>query len=96
MIMGIILGNTVLNQLNLNSGIKWAEKYPIEVGIVLLGLTLTTKALENLGLNGIGFVIVQMIGTILVALSLGKKIFKVSKKSSLLMAAGNAFVDQVL
>lgn len=90
MLMGILLGNTVLTQSKLNSGVKWSEKYPIEIGIALLGLTVTLKTIESLGINGILFIVLQMLLTIIVAIVLGKRVFKVSKKSSLLMAAGNA------
>ncbi len=80
MLMGILLGNTVLTQSKLNSGVKWSEKYPIEIGIALLGLTVTLKTIESLGINGILFIVLQMLLTIIVAIVLGKRVFKVSKK----------------
>lgn len=90
MLIGILLGNTVFFNEIFSPGIKWSEKYPIEIGIALMGLTVTLKTIENLGIKGILFVILQMTLTIIFVLFMGKKIFRVSKESALLMSAGNA------
>lgn len=90
MILGIILGNTVFTNKRFAPGMKWAEKYPIEIGIALLGLTVTFKTIENLGINGIAFILIQMVLTIAVVLFMGGRLFKVSKESAMLMGAGNA------
>ncbi|MCT8389024.1 putative sulfate exporter family transporter [Leuconostoc holzapfelii] len=90
MLIGIVLGNTVLNHDNFAPGMKWAEKYPIEIGIALMGLTITLKTIENLGLHGILFILIQMGLTIAIVLWLGGRLFKVSDKSAMLMGAGNA------
>lgn len=90
MLLGILLGNTVLNQPSFAPGMKWAEKFPIEIGIALMGLTVTLRTIENLGINGLAFILIQMTLTILVVLLMGGRVFKVSDKSSMLMGAGNA------
>lgn len=90
MLLGILLGNTVLNQPSFALGMKWAEKFPIEIGIALMGLTVTLRTIENLGINGLAFILIQMALTILVVLWMGGRVFKVSDKSSMLMGAGNA------
>ncbi|MDR2660857.1 MAG: YeiH family protein [Lactobacillaceae bacterium] len=90
MLLGILLGNTFLKQDFLSLGIKWAEKYPIEIGIGLMGLTVTFKTIEKLGFNGLSFILIQMTLTILIVLWIGKHIFKVHNKSAMLMSAGNA------
>ena len=36
MLMGIVLGNTLFAHERWNAGVKWAEKYPIEIGIALV------------------------------------------------------------
>lgn len=90
MLLGILLGNTVLNQSSFAPGMKWAEKFPIEIGIALMGLTVTLRTIENLGINGLAFILIQMALTILVVLWMGGRVFKVSDKSSMLMGAGNA------
>ncbi|MCM0599376.1 YeiH family protein [Periweissella fabalis] len=90
MLLGIILGNTVFTNKRFAPGMKWAEKYPIEIGIALLGLTVTFKTIENLGINGIAFILIQMFLTIAVVLFMGERLFKVSSESAMLMGAGNA------
>ncbi|QEA59031.1 putative sulfate exporter family transporter [Leuconostoc koreense] len=90
MLLGILLGNTVLNQPIFAPGIKWAEKFPIEIGIALMGLTVTLRTIENLGINGLAFILIQMTLTIVIVLWMGGRVFKVSDKSAMLMGAGNA------
>lgn len=90
MILGIILGNTLFSHKKYTSGIKWSEKYPIEISIALLGGTLTLTTLTNVGLRGIAFAVINMAIIITTAYLLGRLIFKADIKSSLLMSAGNA------
>ncbi|MCM0582470.1 putative sulfate exporter family transporter [Weissella diestrammenae] len=90
MIGGIILGNTLLKGQRWHSGVKWAEKYPIEIGIALLGLTTTLSTIQALGLNGIGFILILMTLTIVFVTWIGLRWFKVSPGVAMLMGAGNA------
>ncbi|GAP00380.1 YeiH family protein [Fructobacillus ficulneus] len=90
MIIGILLGNTIFTDSKYGAGIKWSEKYPIEIGIALLGSTLTFKTLSKLGLNGVAFIIINMILVITTVFLLGKYLFKVDSQSTMLMGAGNA------
>lgn len=90
MLLGLVLGNTLFTNEKWGSGVKWSEKYPIEVGIALLGMTITLKTIESLGWTGIAFILIQMIGTIIFVMVIGGRVFKVSAESSMLMAAGNA------
>jgi uncharacterized integral membrane protein (TIGR00698 family) len=90
MIGGIIIGNTVLNGQRWSTGVRWAEKYPIEIGIALLGITTTLRTIEELGFSGIIFTLIQMSLTILVVTWMGIHVFKVGPKVAMLMGAGNA------
>lgn len=90
MVLGIILGNTVLAQQRWGAGVKWAEKYPIEIGIAALGLNVTLQNIESLGWTGIIFILLQMLATILVVMWLGGRVFKVAPQTAMLMGAGNA------
>lgn len=90
MLLGILLGNTILNQAAFAPGMKWAEKFPIEIGIALMGLTVTLRTIENLKLHGLLFIILQMTLTIVIVLWMGGRLFKVTSKSAMLMGAGNA------
>lgn len=90
MLLGILLGNTVFGHERYGAGVKWAEKYPIEIGIALLGATLTLKTISQLGWQGVGFIVVNMALTIGFVYVLGTFVFKVGVTSTLLMGAGNA------
>lgn len=90
MVLGIILGNTVFAQQRWGAGVKWAEKYPIEIGIAALGLNVTLQNIESLGWTGIIFILLQMLATILVVMWLGGRVFKVVPQTAMLMGAGNA------
>ncbi|QIL50795.1 putative sulfate exporter family transporter [Weissella coleopterorum] len=90
LILGIILGNTLLRQPQLVAGVRWSEKYPIEIGIALLGIEVTLQTIRSLGWQGIIYIIILMTATILFVMWIGKLIFKVDQKSGMLMGAGNA------
>jgi uncharacterized integral membrane protein (TIGR00698 family) len=87
---GLVLGNTVFKQQQWAAGVAWAEKYVIQFGIALMGLTLTLATINQLGWQGVVVIVLQMTLTIMVVLILGGRVFKVSKESALLMGAGNA------
>lgn len=90
MLAGIVLGNTVFANQRWGAGVKWAEKYPIEIGIALLGLNVTLQNMESLGWSGVIFILLQMALTILFVMWIGGRIFKVSPQSAMMMGAGNA------
>ncbi|MFZ2352260.1 putative sulfate exporter family transporter [Weissella paramesenteroides] len=90
MLAGIVLGNTVFANQRWGAGVKWAEKYPIEIGIALLGLNVTLQNMESLGWSGVIFILLQMALTILFVMWIGGRVFKVSPQSAMMMGAGNA------
>ena len=47
MLLGILLGKTVLTCAKWAPGIKWAEKFPIEICIALMGLPVTLRTIEK-------------------------------------------------
>ncbi|WP_419154889.1 YeiH family protein [Weissella minor] len=90
MFIGLGLGNTFFSDSRWGSGVKWSEKYPIEVGIAILGLTLTLSTIASLQWRGLLFILAIMMLTITFVMWIGQKVFRVDQKSSMLMAAGNA------
>lgn len=90
MFIGLGLGNTLFSDSRWGSGVKWSEKYPIEVGIAILGLTLTLSTIASLQWRGLLFILAIMMLTITFVMWIGQKVFHVDQKSSMLMAAGNA------
>ena len=90
MLLGIVVGNTIFKQELWDSGVVWAEKYVIQFGIALLGITITLRTVGSLGWQGVLFILLQMTITIVLVIWLGGRIFKVSAESAMLMGAGNA------
>lgn len=88
-LLGILLGNTIFKQSFLSKGTKLAESKLLEWSVVLLGMTVTFQTISSLGLNGIGYIILQMAATITGVYFIGRKL-NFSKKMTLLMAGGNA------
>lgn len=88
-IVGIILGNTIIKQPILNKGTHYSEKALLEYSVVLLGLTISFQTIAKVGWVGFLFVIIQMAITIISAILIGKMLhFK--EGIYLLMAGGNA------
>lgn len=87
--LGIIVGNLFLGQEIFQSGYKFSESNLLSYSIVLLGGTLSISKLMELGLNGILFIIIQMVITILGTLYIGKKL-GFGQNFRMLMASGNA------
>ncbi len=88
-VIGIIAGNTVLGQAFLDKGTKFSESRLLEISIVLMGLTLNLTDIMGVGVGGVGFIILQMAGTIVAACLIGK-LLGFGRRFSLLMSAGNA------
>lgn len=89
LLIGILLGNTVIRQPVWQSGTAWAEKRLLEYSVLLLGATITFQTIRELRLTGIAFILLQMTITICGALLLGK-LLHFSEGMTLLMAGGNA------
>lgn len=89
-LLGIIIGNLLGKKSKVfDKGSEFCESDLLSYSIVLLGGTLSIKAILDLGFAGVGFILIQMISTILVAIYIGKKL-GFSENFSLLMASGNA------
>ncbi|CZQ95525.1 YeiH family protein [Trichococcus ilyis] len=88
-LLGMLLGNTLLDRPELGQGTKFSEKRLLEYAIVLNGLILDFQVLKSAGLKGFVFIILQMALTIFVTYRLGK-VFGFGKRFALLMGAGNA------
>ncbi|WP_146627192.1 putative sulfate exporter family transporter, partial [Oenococcus oeni] len=85
MLLGILIGNTVFKDEKWMPGIKWAEKFPIEIGIALMGLTVTLRTISSLKIQGVIFILFQMMATILFVLWVGRRFIKVPSESAMLM-----------
>ncbi|WP_166082743.1 YeiH family protein [Erysipelothrix anatis] len=88
-LLGIALGNTLFKQNIWERGTGFTEKRFLEVSIVLLGLSVTTQTLIDLGINAFLFVVILMALTLAFVYFLAQKM-GFSKNFAILMASGNA------
>lgn len=86
--LGIILGNLLFKQDIFQKGTRFAEGRLLEYAIVLLGFSITFSTLGELGFAGTLFITLQIIGTLLLAIGIGK-LLHFTQNYYLLMAAGN-------
>lgn len=89
LLIGILLGNTIIRQPVWQSGTAWSEKRLLEYSVLLLGATITFQTIRELHLTGVAYILLQMTITICGALLLGK-LLHFSEGMTLLMAGGNA------
>ncbi|KRM21191.1 YeiH family protein [Latilactobacillus graminis] len=87
--IGIILGNTWLQQPGLAMGTKFSEKKLLEYSVMLLGATITFQSIAQIGWRGVLFTVLQMSCTIGFAIWLGRRL-QFNEGTYLLMAGGNA------
>ncbi|MGL5677927.1 MAG: YeiH family protein [Cellulosilyticaceae bacterium] len=87
--LGMIAGNTFLNNKRYDVGSKFSESELLSYAIVLMGATLNLSDIGSVGIRGVLFIIVQMTITIVGAFMIGRAL-GFSRKFALLMSAGNA------
>jgi uncharacterized integral membrane protein (TIGR00698 family) len=87
--LGIIVGNTFGNRKKYQRGTKFAESNLLSYSIVLLGGTISAHTILKLGGEGVTFIVLQMVVTIIFVIFLGKKL-GFSENYRFLMASGNA------
>ncbi len=88
LLLGLILGNTLVKAPILSSGTRFAEGRLLEYSIILLGASLTFVSFQQIGALGLLYITLQMGITIIAALFIGRQL-QFSFASSALMAAGN-------
>lgn len=88
-IIGIIVGNTLIRNKKYDKGIKFTEKFFLSWAIALIGVILNIHKILSVGWAGFLFIIIQMTLTIVAVYFIGKKM-GFTEKFVLLMCAGNA------
>lgn len=88
-ILGIICGNTIIKGKRFAAGVKFSEKFLLNLAIGFLGVILNLHEIISIGYKGVLFIVIQMTLTITVVYFIGKKL-GFGKRFTLLMCAGNA------
>ncbi|NEW62775.1 putative sulfate exporter family transporter [Granulicatella sp. zg-ZJ] len=88
-LLGILFGNTVLKHQIFNKGTKFSESKLLECSVVLLGFTVTFQTISQMGINGVGYIFLNMSIVLIGTYFLGRRI-GFNDEMSLMMAGGNA------
>ncbi|MCD2256004.1 putative sulfate exporter family transporter [Lactobacillus sp. CC-MHH1034] len=88
-LLGIVLGNTILKQPILQAGTKFSESKLLEYSVMLLGATITVQTITHIGWHGVIFIVFQMAITVIGAIFIGRKL-GFGEGVTLMMAGGNA------
>jgi uncharacterized integral membrane protein (TIGR00698 family) len=89
LLIGILLGNTILQSVDFEAGTAFAEKRLLEYSVMLLGLTMTFQAIAVLRFKGVVYILILMILTIKFIEMFGLRV-GFSQKETALFASGNA------
>lgn len=91
-LLGIIVGNSFYTQVKpvCEDGIKFAKHYLLRAGIILYGFRLTFQQITDVGATGLLIDALTLTSTFLIALWLGRKVFKLDEQTTLLIGAGSS------
>lgn len=87
--MGIVIGNTIGRKSIFERGTGFSESKLLQVSVALLGMTVTAKNVQSLGVVSLAYIICMMTSVIILTYLLGRLLgFK--EEFSLMIAGGNA------
>lgn len=91
-VLGLIVGNTIYPRLAspCQAGVGLAKQRLLRAGIVLYGLRLTFQDIGQLGLAGVVIDALVLTSTFVLALWLGRRVFGLDERTTLLIGAGSS------
>lgn len=91
-VLGIVYGNLLHHRMpkELQSGITYSLKKVLRIAIVLLGFRITYQQIYHVGPAGLIADAVMLVTTFMLAVWLGKKMFKLDGDTSILIGSGSS------
>ncbi len=89
-IVGIILGNTWHHPASMTPGIQYAAKRVLRTAIILYGFRVTFQEIASVGIEALLLDTFVVSATLIVGYYLGKKLLRLDRDMSLLIASGAA------
>jgi uncharacterized integral membrane protein (TIGR00698 family) len=91
-VVGIIAGNSFFSRIAAHTtvGIDFAKSTLLKAGIVLFGFRITFTQVAGVGWQGLITDTVMLTGTFLLAIQLGKRVFKLDEQTTILIGAGSS------
>ena len=91
-VLGIIVGNSVFSRIATRTdvGVDYAKSILLKAGVVLFGFRITFTQVAGVGWSGLLTDIVMLVGTFILAIQLGKRVFKLDEQTTILIGAGSS------
>lgn len=91
-VFGIVAGNTFFGMIAPRTaiGVDFSKSMLLRAGIILYGFRITFQQIAGVGWEGILIDLLMVTLTLLLAVQLGKRVFKLDYQSSILIGAGSA------
>ncbi|MBQ4800825.1 YeiH family putative sulfate export transporter [Pseudoalteromonas sp. MMG006] len=91
-VLGIIVGNSVFSHIAARTdvGVDYAKSILLKAGIILFGFRITFAQVAGVGWHGLLTDIVMLSGTFILAIQLGKRVFKLDEQTVILIGAGSS------
>lgn len=91
-VLGIAIGNTGLIRVapRTAAGVDFAKSTLLRLGIVLYGFRVTFQEIADVGIAGLAIAVVVVVAVFGLAVSLGTRVFKLDRETSMLIGAGSA------
>jgi uncharacterized integral membrane protein (TIGR00698 family) len=91
-VLGIVVGNVYFPRIAAQTdiGVDFAKSILLKAGVVLFGFRITFTQLAGVGWQGFFTDIMVLSFTFLIALQLGKRVFKLDEQTTILIGAGSS------
>ena len=91
-VLGIIVGNSAFSRIatRTDAGVDFAKSILLKAGVILFGFRITFAQVAGVGWHGLLTDIVMLLGTFILAVQLGKRVFKLDEQTTILIGAGSS------
>lgn len=91
-VLGVIVGNSFFSRIATHTdvGVDYAKSILLKAGIILFGFRITFAQVADVGWQGLVIDMVMLAGTFILAIQLGKRLFKLDEQTTILIGAGSA------
>ena len=91
-VLGIIVGNSVFARIATRTdvGVDYAKSILLKAGVILFGFRITFAQVAGVGWHGLLTDVVMLLGTFILAVQLGKRVFKLDEQTTILIGAGSS------
>jgi uncharacterized integral membrane protein (TIGR00698 family) len=91
-VFGMVAGNTFFPRVAARtaSGVNFSKSTLLRLGIILFGLRITFRDIAAVGWTGLIIDALMVVGTFVIAVQLGTRVFRLDRQTSMLIGAGSA------